>query len=67
MAVKRTPYITSEYAATVLGKNVKFVLQLIRHGEIRAHKQTVKFNAKWIIDKASFEAFLTSLERGANG
>lgn len=63
MPVLRTPYITTAYVATTLGKNIKYVLQLIRCGKIRARKWTVKSNSKWIIDKASFETFLISLEK----
>ena len=67
MVVKRTPYVTTKYAAAVLGKTPKYILRLIGEHKLSARKQTHKANARWLITKESFDAFLTSAERGTNG
>lgn len=66
MEVKRTPYVTTRYAAATLGKTPKYVLRLIRDAKLSATKQTRKANARWFITKESFDAFLASLERGTD-
>jgi len=64
--VSRTPRVTVPYVAAMLCKDHDYVLRLIRAGVFQAHKQTGKLNARWLIDKGSFEAWLASTERGYN-
>lgn len=58
----RSPQITTRYIAAVLHKDPEYVRRLVRAGLFQAQKQMGKSNAKWIIDKASFETWLVSIE-----